>query len=280
MPNHSKKCKCKCNKTPCRCSSEDLCAQMHQHLDNALQCMSQIDANETATENVPPSEEPSSTHDTTNRSDTPLSKTSHETLSKKVADLHQKLKKWAQTQKTKFIKKFQNTQGSLLSTSELQDQRHSNPYLLVADDAELQRATDSWSVSAPTADPDMTDRSIQTCQVTFSRMCTYTPPRAEKPVCWSARGLDDIQIDCQVTFICERKSLVDGLDELEVTITRSPRQEQRDELWHIMTIDEQQACLCNMKYTKTWSNVKVVIFSLIREGTSSLYSGYFIPLSM
>ena len=198
MPNHSKKCKCKCNKTPCRCSSEDLCEKMHQHLDNALQCMSQIDANETATEKLchehhawpsscetettleldkdgenplnwfftktvktspddldtpeqqkTPEEEPSSTHDTTNPSDT--SSTTKPTFIQKV----EKLRKLMKEKTENFVKKHKLnlTHGSLLSTSELQDQRHSNPYLLVADDAELQRATDSWSVSAPTADP-------------------------------------------------------------------------------------------------------------------------------
>jgi hypothetical protein len=111
----------------------------------------------------------------------------------------------------------------------------------------------------------ISENAAKTFQVTFSRMCIYTPPRHQKPVDWSARGLDDIQIDCQVTFICKRKSLVDGLDELEVTITRSPLQEQRDALWHIMTIDEQQECLYNMKYTKTWSNVKAVTFSVGRN---------------
>jgi hypothetical protein len=181
MPNHSKKCKCKCNTTPCRCSSEDLCAQMHQHLDNALQCMSQIDANETATEKLchehhswPSSsdglkplnwlfkkpvktspddlenteqqktpEESSSTHDTTNKSDT------SSTIKPSFAQKVEKLRKWMKEKTEEFVKrkKLDQTQGSLLSTSELQDQRHSNPYLLVGDDAELQRATDSWSVS-------------------------------------------------------------------------------------------------------------------------------------
>ena len=129
-----------------------------------------------------------------------------------------------------------------------------------------------YIVRAPTrahhvVQEQISENAAKTCQVRFSRMCIYTLPRAEKPDDWIARGLDEIQINCEVTFIFkrERKSLVDGLGELEVTITRSPLPEQPDELWLSMTIEEQNACLRNMEYTKTWSNVKQVKIFLGRS---------------
>jgi|LauGreDrversion2_3_1035106.scaffolds.fasta_scaffold04395_2 hypothetical protein len=46
----------------------------------------------------------------------------------------------------KFKQFMQHKQKSLLSISAVQDQRFTNPYLLVADASELKKVTDSWSV--------------------------------------------------------------------------------------------------------------------------------------
>jgi hypothetical protein len=89
---------------------------------------------------------------------------------------------------------------------------------------------------------------------------------------WEERGLEDMFVECQITWIFKRKrkSIDDSNGELEVTITRSVLPKQTCVWWQRLTIEEKNACVRNLKYDRTWS--KVLSITIFCSNNSQLYS--------
>ena len=94
---------------------------------------------------------------------------------------------------------------------------------------------------------------------------------------WKARGLNWLCVECRITWIFKRKrkSIEDARGELEVTIKREVLPEQTSVYWKKMTVVEQNACVSNLMYEKTWSNVDSIIIQLLSEADSTYCFRFF-----